>query len=371
MVLNISDDQFKDILNDEQFYLPIRWDGLNFSKSLKDLLDEYMDKLTVYSSSNNTSPIKVNMNIIRDVCKYLTTAVNKYLNGFPQRAYYEFRNAMDLLEENPLKIDAEDVIASNFNKQIKLFRVVSVDDNKPYSSDRVFHTPFTLRSKVSTSRYSIAGHPSLYLSTSLELCCEEIHYNPYKQFALAARFESERPMNAIRVIELGIKPQDFLKKDKEKGKESDEENRKNKVIEHHNRYIKEELLEDNKIKSSYLLWYPLVAACSFIRTNKDDPFAAEYILPQLLMQWVRIKMKSKCKRDQLVGIRYFSCASKKASDMGFNYVFPSSKQNGRFQKYCDMLSKAFRVTKPVYLHDYEDVLSCERDLIKSNNIDFI
>lgn len=48
-----------------------------------------------------------------------------------------------------------------------------MDDVKPYSRTRVLHTPYNLRSKVSTSRYSIAGYPSLYLGTSLQLCCKE------------------------------------------------------------------------------------------------------------------------------------------------------------------------------------------------------
>ncbi len=351
MVLDISSEQFKSIFDDEQFSLPVRWEGADFSKTLGTLLDNYIDKLRCCLPSNDF------VDVISKVCDKLIEAVNKYLNGFPYKAYYAFKTAMNLLEERPLKVDAEYVLLQDNKRQKRLFRMVGVDDNKPYLRSRVFHTPFDLRSKVSTSRYSIAGHPSLYLSTSLELCCKEIHYNPYKQFALAAGFELERSMHTIRVIELGLKPHDFINPNR------DEEN------EH--RYIIKPFFNSGEVRLSYLLWYPLIAACSFIRINKADPFAAEYVLPQLLMQWVRIQMESKYKDDQLVGIRYFSCASKRASEMGFNYVFPSSEQNIQSQKYCDVLSKSFRVTEPVYIHDYEDVLSCERDLIRSNNIDFI
>ncbi len=124
-----------------------------------------------------------------------------------------------------------------------------------------------------------------------------------------------------------------------------------------NRRIFDEIdLRDNAIRTAYLLWYPLIAACSFIRTNKSHPFAAEYIVPQLLMQWVRIEMTKKRyndydQYDQLIGIRYFSCASERASDMGFNYVFPVGGEQISTQfPYCPILSRAFRLTKPHFLN---------------------
>ena len=110
------------------------------------------------------------------------------------------------------------------------------------------------------------------------------------------------------------------------------------------------------------------------RTDKKDPFAAEYIIPQLLMQWVRneICTNRNDDYDELVGIRYFSCASVKASDMGFNYVFPTSgNPKSADLPYCSVLAKAFRLTNPVYIHEYDSLYTCERQLTKSNDFDFI
>ena len=85
------------------------------------------------------------------------------------------------------------------------------------------------------------------------------------------------------------------------------------------------MLENSSVRAAYLLWYPLIAARSYISVSKKDPFAAEYIIPQLLMQWVRCEIGSQPgiedEYNQLIGIRYFSCASQKASETGFNYVF--------------------------------------------------
>ena len=43
-----------------------------------------------------------------------------------------------------------------------------------YEIEDIFHIPYNLRAKISSNRYSISGYPSLYLSTSLELCKQEL-----------------------------------------------------------------------------------------------------------------------------------------------------------------------------------------------------
>lgn len=100
-------------------------------------------------------------------------------------------------------------------------------------------------------------------------------------------------------IELSIKPQDFV----------NSENFKQEPGGH----ISRKTLESKLYRHNYLIWYPLIAACSFIRANKKDAFAPEYIIPQLLMQWIRYLMDSDYKKGgqyNLFCIRYFSCASK-------------------------------------------------------------
>lgn len=133
------------------------------------------------------------------------------------------------------------------------------------------------------------------------------------------------------------------------------------------------MLENASVRAAYLLWYPLIAACSYIRVNKKDPFAAEYIIPQLLMQWVRCEIGSQPgiedEYNQLIGIRYFSCASQKASETGFNYVFPTSgKQKYPDLPYCSVLAKSFYLSSPVYVHEFEHLYECEQHLRKKREI---
>ncbi len=198
MIIDISDKQFRKIFDNEQFYLPIRWDGTDFAITLENLFNKYirqvegLDIKSIYDSND----MKVYIKKIKRVCGLLVKSVSHYLNGFPSKAYTSFNNAMEILMDNPLEIYQKSVIEQfensgnpyNYDDPLNLFRIVSVDDNKPSNRARVFHTPYNMRSKVSTCRYSIAGYPSLYLGTSLKLCCEEINLNPYKKFALTVNF---------------------------------------------------------------------------------------------------------------------------------------------------------------------------------------
>ncbi len=364
MIFDISDSTFKTIFDDEKLHLPLKWTGVNFSGTLESLFKYYINRLEKLTNEKNTRRMNICIDNVKSVCGLIRSSVQYYLDGFPSKAYDSFDEAMKILMQNQLKIYQKSASENieNIKDDLDLYRVVCVWENTPYNRSRVFHTPYTLRSKVSTNRYSIAGYPSLYLATNIDLCCEEIHYNPHASLAIAARYKLERNEKYnnthISVIELAVKPQDFFE---------------DRNYTDYNKRSFGNLLNNSEIKKAYLLWYPLIAACSYIRPNKSDPFAAEYIVPQLLMQWVRIEIaEPRNGFDQLIGIRYFSCASIKASDMGFNYVFPvSGKQKSSEYPYCPVLMKAFKLTKPHFLSEYYDMRECERDLRNDYDMNFI
>ena len=362
MILDISAMEFKEIFDDPSFHLPIRWDGRNFSKTLEDLYARYIKRiLQMY-------PKATVKDIHRD-CELIIKAVNHYLNGFPNKSYKSMEVLMSRMIRSPIGNHFQTAIDEFRYEELSrrhplyLFRATAVPDNQPYQRERIFHTPYSMRSCVSTTRYSIAGFPSLYLGTSLELCCEEIHLNPHKGFCIAARFEpnvyfkyEDKP---ISFIDLAIKPQDFFIDQGENYWEK-------------GRSVNANILTDSNVRGAYLSWYPLIAACSYIRVSKEAPFAAEYIIPQLLMQWTRSEMQATKKRkNQLVGIRYFSCSSVRASDMGFNYVFPTSGEQRIDKPYCPVLSHAFRLTKPYYIHEHFNIKQCENTLVDDHNLDYI
>lgn len=350
MIIDISSSNFQRIFDNEHLYLPIRWNGSDFISTLDELYHLYQCRI---NEAIKKDEARIDDERIKTVCSLIIKSVKAYVNGFPSEAFSIFCRLMNKLMYTPLKLYRKSVTELFDHDPLNLYRVVGVSDNIPYNRTRVFHTPYNLRSKVSTSRYSIAGYPSLYLGTSIKLCEEEVRLNPYDKFAIASLFKIERNLEycdtEVSVIELALKPQDFF-----------ENNNERDFI---GRRFSRSLLSDNNIRGAYLVWYPLIAACSYIRVNKSDPFAAEYIIPQLLMQWVRKELdKNKENYDKLIGIRYFSCASVRASDMGFNYVFPTSGKKDENLPFCSILMKAFKLTKPVYIHDFKNELECERQL---------
>ena len=220
-IFSIDKNTFKAILKNEELYLPIRWNNNNFVLTLQKLYREYTSEIRKQFQTNgyNSVDTKKCEDKIKKVCDLIIEVVKAYLNGLPAEAFKKFDKVMKTLNVTPLKIYGNnDVKQFNYpdNEKINLYRVASINDNSVYDRSRIFHVPFNLRSKISTNRYSIAGYPSLYLASSIELCCEEIHYNHHEQLGIVSRFELNKNINPdqIEIIELGIKPQDFIEENK-------------------------------------------------------------------------------------------------------------------------------------------------------------
>lgn len=363
MIFNISDSQFKHIMSNQKFHLPIRWDGKDFKNSLNCLYDEYLSELESCYNKNKDNALSLELEKFNTdlkemtfICNRLLYCIKRYNAGFPADAFDGLNCVMNILMEHPLKVyQKTGWLYPINNDKLYLFRLRNVNDNSIHTRKEIFHVPANARSMVSACRYSIAGYPSLYLTTSIQLGIEEIGTN---NNAIVSRFKLERQQSEfnIRVLELGIKPQDFY------------EDYTNNIngIRFKGRNLTGVDINNSSLQSNYIKWYPLIAACSFIRANKNTPFASEYIIPQLLMQWVRKQVGE----TELMGIRYFSCASTRASEMGFHYVFPVN--NTEYENnYCSVLRKAFKLTEPVYIKDFLSVEDCERDLINSNSFDKI
>src|SRR4029077_9978040 len=89
-----------------------------------------------------------------------------------------------------------------------------------------------------------------------------------------------------------------------------------------------------------ILFWPLTATCAVRVLNKDEYFKPEYIIPQLLLQYVKEDTKK-----QIDGIRYFSNHNLAAGDsleLGSNLVFPVKTSGPR--DLCPSLTKLFTMT---------------------------
>lgn len=386
MIVELGDQDFKKIFNGTKFNLPIRWDGKDFEKSLKELFDEYQDNILSFLLEIDENKAKANKNFhgydklveeehyekmkyyykIRTNCDLIIKAVKEYLRGLPADAYYYINILMNEMIKEPITdFYKKRTWIGDFNgyNSLKLYRVVCVDESTKQPRKRIFHPPYDMCTRISTNRYSIAGFPSLYLGTSVELCMEEMHNNPYEKNAICSRFEvtqnQTRDEIVINVLELAIKPQDFIEEETE-NKDNVIDRNKNESDSKNKRGKRLKWISHPHVRGTYLLWYPLIAACSFIRAYRKAPFAPEYIVPQLLMQWLRKYNSKNGKANEFFGLRYFSCYSEKSSDLGFNYVFPTSGEpHIENENYCKLLGNSFELTKPIYLHNFNNIEDCE------------
>ncbi len=372
-------------LYESKFDLPRRWDGKEIYLDLDKLLYDYYNEV----KASYRGKIK---DRILAVCNTIREMLRLYLHGYPSDAYLKMKELMEVLDEAPLYTNGND-------ERIKyLYRMSSVPENIDDKS-RIFHAPYNIRPKIRTYRYSIAGYPSLYLAESLQLAEEEMHLFRDKKTAIAARFEFDKEFadkNITKILDFGIRPQDLVSNEPLEGviegvhsvsNNGTEKALQLKIEKLRDAFekgvinadtIKQEFIKRNGLNGSikprnrkalsaperYMLWYPLIAACSYVRTNREDHFAPEYIIPQLLTQWMRSE-----NTGELVGIRYFSCYSRSASEVGCNYVFPTSGDpiilRDGIRQYCPVLNEAFKFTGTEYLPEYtQGLVDMERVLVR-------
>jgi len=316
---------FQNLFKKLKIDLPIRWDGNDFLKTIKKEMERYIFSVELLLNDGE-------LRDVRNISNLIVDSIEFYLNGSPSLAYTKISALIDDYLEKFTMID---------NPDIEYYRIARVNKNCSYGRERIFHPPFSLRNMISTNRYSIAGYPCLYLSSNLNLCFKEIDYNPYEDYYIVSKFKiNKNIIDRIEILDLSVKPQDFI----DNGSKLTNDSEIGKITYNF---------------KNYLYAFPLIMACSFIRTDKNAPFAPEYIVPQLLLE--RLKNQFKNKTNSIIGIKYFSCSSVANSKIGYNVVFPTYKKK-EYKNYCEVLNNIFDLTKPVIVNDYPSIEDCKKDI---------
>jgi hypothetical protein len=215
--------------------------------------------------------------------------------------------------------------------------------------DDIFHPPFGKRHNIGTNRFSIPGYPCLYLGSSLYVCWEEMGRPPLHKIAFS-RFEPSSQYNNNfhqKLLYLNFTP---------------------KLLEEMS--VCERVLCFNGLKEDgfckYLRNYPLQLACAIPcrHIGSETKFKEEYIIPQLLMQWIRqdSDYHGVCFRTtrvpQLLSTSQ-SFTDTKSHDkyiwkevILFNYAYPARNTDADF---CKDLVNSFNFTIPI---SFEISLAC-------------
>lgn len=307
----------------EEGHLPDNHTMGDFQGYINQKLDNYLEAL-----NNITDHVVLSahdIQVIGSICTDLKEALSKYLGGQPANAFEKLGDCMVRLEDcvlEPLK--------SPTTLRNPLYKMRLGSSNHFYSSDDMFHIPFQNRGLVKTNRYSIPGLPCVYLGSTPLTCWEEMG-KPDLNSTHTSLF---LPSHGLNYLDISIPPSSF--------------------VEHFERSLK--LNYGVKVLTSlygmlraYLIRWPLIACCSVRVLNAADAFKPEYIIPQLLLQWVQ-------KSAVYDGISYFSTKIDKYTLNNFpiyqNFAFPVKENKASGQ--CEELRAKFvHITKAVPWQVYQ------------------
>ena len=296
----------------------------NYREALENKLNEYVRRLNNLNTSGPLNHwVDSNVHNIEELNATILEALDEYLSGNAGRAYDSIERLMgsSFVRSNIAHLKSQlDAIYSSEHKS--LFRV-RYSDSLLSKREDLFHIPFSGRHLVNTQRYSIAGLPCLYLGASLYVCWQEMGCPDLNKLYLSHfKINPDGSEGTLDILDFAYSFE-TLKDDK------------------FSTLFKDELSLEKK--QSYLAMWPILLSCSFNRKHDNPKFNVEYVIPNLIFQWVGVGKRS------VSGIRYLSTKTThlRNSEVGINYVFPSSIPALTTSDFCDKLSNSFHLSSPV------------------------
>ncbi len=293
-------------------------------EKFKDCLKEYLtnnDKILAHR-------VRSRLKVIQSLQDGIINCLECFLTGDIKSAYdcFELMLKPQFISRHIKNICIP--LTEMCNSQRPLFRVRKSD--RPLSTRKdIFHIPFNQRHLVRAQRYSVAGLPCLYLGTSLYICWREMDKPDFDKLYISS-FITDKEDDKSLLLNLSA---DFLYKTRLFLR------RKNapKPIE---KYSTSTML-------SYLALWPLILACNYLKKHNDASFIQEYIIPNLLMQWISRDINN----NNIIGIAYRSTKLPANTDSrkGINVVLPPKARYEDIKGYdfCPVLSDKFKFTPPV------------------------
>ncbi|MCQ2146438.1 MAG: hypothetical protein MJZ16_02875 [Bacteroidales bacterium] len=297
-----------------------------FSQYLMILKSKYKN-----AGLTNSKEYRKVIDSVERMCDAIVDSVNLTFRGLPAEAYKRLsqaigREALNIKNGWILKFTPIPSNNSFYRMRVETDNLVK----KTVDEKGMFHITMSLRGIVKTQRYSVPGYPSLYMGVRVFGCWEELG-RPNLSNSLVSRL-----VNKEEFYVLDLRIPDRSAWDVVRGKRS------------------------VKLPKQTIVLFPLVIACTFRQKSTSAVFKHEYIIPQLLFQYVKEygykKNKNRQKDDrEIYGIKYTSVHVDEAGRNGKNEF---CKSTGAFDNYvipvidikhdyCERLAEAFSITKPI------------------------
>lgn len=300
----------EELHNNLHILLPFKEDkGKPFQKRLKICLDKYLGWVANLLLSGNPLD-KETVEAVTFICNKIRDIVSNSMKGMPSTSFTQIHRLLNGYYGEQKKID---ILATLLTvpPNIDFYRMRIMESIKDVDRSELFHIPITQRGIVKTQRYSSPGYPCLYLGKSIYGCWEEMRRPPMHQCAVT-RLKNE---GELYFIDLTIPSVEQLK------------------------------------TSSYLKLVPLVIACMIRVDEVNATFKPEYIVPQLLIEWILKNRKFKLgdEKKEIHGVAYLSTHLNQDFEFPMNtfinYAIPVFSVNPN-NKYCYKLCNTFSLTSP-------------------------
>jgi hypothetical protein len=311
-----------DFFNSAELELPGSWDTYpgSFEQFIAEIFAKYQTNLSALSGTDYLTERVCNESAVAtSLCVGLNTCFEEYLLGHPPKAYGTLAQLLRSIEPAFKAMYTVNNVAGALTH---IYRIRS-DRRSTLSPKEVFHVPFESRHLVATFRYSIPGLPCLYLGGSAYVCWEECG-RPALDSVHLSRFQPASTCT-LHLLDFGWRPAQMA------------------ALIDSGQY-RSQLSGPSAVSDlvvAHALCWPLLAACSIKVRHPAANFKPEYIIPQLVLQWLT-------NETQIDGVRYFTTkASRYFNDpmTVANFAFPvrTTKPSG----YCDHLASRFELSNPV------------------------
>lgn len=298
---------------------------MGFQEVLNNSFELYIGLLKEYVKSESDDYLEVDIEYINTLCSQINRIIEFQYRGLRSKAFKEFSELING------KYQVSRYLISYFGDNTPfLYRMRTFELKRGITFKDMFHIPLPKRGMASTQRYSISGYPCLYMGESAYACWEELE-RPDLDSCMVSRLAT----SLTHLIDLRIP----TKKDFEK------------------RFHNE------------LCRFPLIIACMVQVRNQKDKFKPEYIIPQLLMEFILEENLKKIPfgidTDEINpdpfgfvnGVRYTSVHKNedfKFPDNKFdNVVIPVVEPLSRVDN-CPTLRQLFKITNPT-CDEYERI----------------
>lgn len=258
----------------------------------------------------------------------LVETLRHFLAGRHVAAMARFCACVDAVRPHLEHMCGWDILPATMGSWYRM-RHSEVDDVR--SIGDMFHVPFQDRHKVSQTRFSAPGVPCLYLSSSTYACWHELQ-RPRLDRCWVSMFRAPPVTAAFNILNVPYHPLDLNAL---------------AVVADGREAAAEKMTRLRSFLQSFAVVWPLVAACTASCHSPAARFNIEYVVPQMLMQWICSDKAGK----RIHGVRYLSsrCPALVSLGLRVNLALPALSESCR--GFSQELGTAWFLTAPMRCMD--------------------